>query len=171
MQQLYTTGSTSRTAYVANDIVHCIHTHPLITHACIHTPMHARIHTPMHIHTCMLHSVDLSVNIYIHAYIHMYITYINYVHTMYVCVIACVVSTLLFCVFNRSQIYYEFFHCNEVPSLSPGWDVYTHKGEELYCSYTIFLKIDHINLCIRHSTKGSETTEGLLELPCPASWG
>ena len=171
MQQLYTTGSTSRTTYVANDIVHCIHTHPLITHACIHTPMHARIHTPMHMHTCMLHSVDLSVNIYIRAYIHMYITYINYVHTMYICVIACTVSTYIDSVCSidhrptmNSSIAMKYLACRQD-------GMYTHKGEELYCSYTIFLKIDHINLCIRHSTKGSETTEGLLELPCPASWG
>ena len=63
-----TTGSTSRTAYVANDIVHCIDTHPLITHAGIHITC-MRTYTPMHMHTCMLHSVDLSVNVYIRAYI------------------------------------------------------------------------------------------------------
>ena len=93
-----TTGSTSRTAYVANDIVHCICTHSLITHAGIHiTCMCAYTH--IHTHTSCCIQWHMCKRLCIRTYVHS--IYDMYVHSMYVSLPAQCLDTM-FCVFNRS---------------------------------------------------------------------
>ena len=104
-------------------------------------------------------------------------TYVHNIHMYILCMYVCVLPAQCLHYYSVCSIDHRatMNSSTVMECLACGYDgMCIHKGGELYCRYIIFLKIDHISLCIYiicHSTKGSGTTEGLMELPCPASWG